>query len=486
MGVFAAVKDDGEVITWGRYTGECPAPREGSLKAIQMLVAGDNEFAALDEDGKMTTWCTSSFKTARSVEGVMSIYSTSKAFATLDSFGNLQSIDCMGKQLPEGGDYTHFVNVFSTQDYFLALKQDGTMLMWHSCNRSGGNTITVPAELKDAVTAYANEEAFVARTDAGKVWAFGQPSAGGCMDSNGQSTSSDYTCMPSTLDTVVDVAATPRAFAALKADGTVVAWGDQSQGGCMRATATVVGGYSCVATTLSGVLSITGGNGAFAALVYGATGNTVYVWGDLVDGGANSAGTIAVGSSTYTYDAPSTLTNGYSIIYSDRRLWADSTIGSLMPCPYGMYGDSGMCYNCPSGGESPVPVGRSGFRSDIGSCVKCPAGYVFCYTIFLPSFLVCDLSVSLLSIYYCLSTFFDTTWHESNHHSPLSIDTLLTLLVILQALLKRWPELHTEMCCRKIHATLHAVALRCALSRLLARNVQYRNRINYVYEVCRR
>ena len=35
--------------------------------------------------------------------------------------------------------------------------------------------------------------------------------------------------------------------------------------------------------------------------------------------------------------------------------------------------------------------------------------YVFCYTIVLPSFSDCDVSVSLLSIYCCLSAFSDTT-----------------------------------------------------------------------------
>jgi glycosyltransferase involved in cell wall biosynthesis len=49
--------------------------------------------------------------------------------------------------------------------------------------------------------------------------------------------------------------------------------------------------------------------------------------------------------------------------------------------------------------------------------------YVFCST-GLPSFLVvCDVSVSLYSIYYCLSALSDTACHESNHHSlPPSIN----------------------------------------------------------------
>ena len=43
-----------------------------------------------------------------------------------------------------------------------------------------------------------------------------------------------------------------------------------------------------------------------------------------------------------------------------------------------------------------------------------------------------SLSLSLVSIYCCLLSFSDTTWHETNHHPPLnqsSIDATLTLLI---------------------------------------------------------
>jgi 3-deoxy-7-phosphoheptulonate synthase len=54
-------------------------------------------------------------------------------------------------------------------------------------------------------------------------------------------------------------------------------------------------------------------------------------------------------------------------------------------------------------------------------CLLLP--YVFCSTVVLSSFLVCDdVSVSVLSIYYPLLAFSDTTWHESNHHPPRSIN----------------------------------------------------------------
>jgi hypothetical protein len=50
--------------------------------------------------------------------------------------------------------------------------------------------------------------------------------------------------------------------------------------------------------------------------------------------------------------------------------------------------------------------------------------------------IVRSLSVSLLSIYYCLSVFSDTVWHESNHHShpsnQSSIDAILRYRIIFQ------------------------------------------------------
>jgi hypothetical protein len=64
----------------------------------------------------------------------------------------------------------------------------------------------------------------------------------------------------------------------------------------------------------------------------------------------------------------------------------------------------------------------SGVLAALGASTKLALKYVFCSTIVLPSFLVRGVSLSLLSIYYCLPAFSDTTWHESNHHSHPSIN----------------------------------------------------------------
>ena len=47
--------------------------------------------------------------------------------------------------------------------------------------------------------------------------------------------------------------------------------------------------------------------------------------------------------------------------------------------------------------------------------------YVFCYTSIFLSSCLCAVSVSVSvshTIYYCPPAFFNTTWHESNHHPP--------------------------------------------------------------------
>jgi CCR4-NOT transcription complex subunit 1 len=69
------------------------------------------------------------------------------------------------------------------------------------------------------------------------------------------------------------------------------------------------------------------------------------------------------------------------------------------------------------------------------------ATYVLCSMFFLP-FLVCDVSVSLLSVYCCLLAFSDITWHESNHHPtppPQSINRHNTHSLITMQVLSNHP-----------------------------------------------
>ena len=79
------------------------------------------------------------------------------------------------------------------------------------------------------------------------------------MNTNGQST------VPAGLTNVVSVAGGTAHSLALKADGTVVAWGDNSHG------------QSTVPTGLTGVMAIAAG--AYHSLAL-TTAGTVVAWGD--------------------------------------------------------------------------------------------------------------------------------------------------------------------------------------------------------------
>ncbi|HBH71983.1 MAG TPA: hypothetical protein DDY43_00720, partial [Synechococcales bacterium UBA10510] len=102
-----------------------------------------------------------------------------------------------------------------------------------------------------------NFGAFAALKSDGTVVAWGDPSFGG-------------TAPPTGLSGVTQIFSTGGAFAALKSDGTVVAWGSSSSGG------------TGVPTGLSGVTQIFSTANAFAAL---KSDGTVVAWGDFTNGG---------------------------------------------------------------------------------------------------------------------------------------------------------------------------------------------------------
>ena len=124
---------------------------------------------------------------------------------------------------------------------------------------------------------FPNRQAFAVIKADGTVAAWGDPAKGGNA--------------PSGLTDVVEIFSTKGAFAALRRDGTVVAWGDSASGG------------SGVPVGLSRVKTIYSTASAFLAL---KDDGTVVGWGDSARGGtppANLAGVIAVCSNTESFAA---------------------------------------------------------------------------------------------------------------------------------------------------------------------------------------
>ena len=116
---FAAVKEDGSVITWGdkerggemarvSLFGTVLSSVTGQLKSgVKMIYPTDNAFAALKEDGSVITWGRVDYGGGSSAvadhlqDGVKEIYSTDYAFAALKEDG---SVITWGEDWDNGGD----------------------------------------------------------------------------------------------------------------------------------------------------------------------------------------------------------------------------------------------------------------------------------------------------------------------------------------------------------------------------------------------
>lgn len=114
-------------------------------------------------------------------------------------------------------------------------------------------------------TVFNTDKAFALLKHNGSVVAWGDSATGGSA--------------PNDLSDVIDIFSNPVAFVALKKDGTAVPWGDPSKGGLFLPTFTPGEDPD----TLDNIKSVIGSAGAFAAI---KIDGTVIAWGDANFGGA--------------------------------------------------------------------------------------------------------------------------------------------------------------------------------------------------------
>ena len=128
---------------------------------------------------------------------------------------------------------------------------------------SGGDSSHLAAALVGVRSVAATEVAFAALKQDGSVVAWGDSAGGGDISS----------VQPELSSGVLALSATDRAFAALKSDGSVVAWGEPDRGGDSSSVAALLGGE---------VYRIVANDYAFAAL---KLDGTVVTWGRTIYGG---------------------------------------------------------------------------------------------------------------------------------------------------------------------------------------------------------
>ena len=173
---FAALKDNGSVVTWGRVStggslGSITKYKSGEYREIGNvsddlqdgvieIFSNSGAFAALKDNGSVVTWGSTS--TGGSL-GSMTNY----------SFGEYLEIGNVSDDLQDG-----VIEIFSNTRAFAALKDNGSVVTW-GYNGEGGNSSYVSNDLQDRVIEiFSNYYAFAALKDDGSVVTWGDLSYG--------------------------------------------------------------------------------------------------------------------------------------------------------------------------------------------------------------------------------------------------------------------------------------------------------------------
>ena len=309
---FSALKGDGSVVAWGdlgsggnatvtsaldvhgNWTVTEGASVEGNLGSnVAFVYSSGTAFAALKKNGSVVTW------------GDRQAGGNSSVVTFLDG---LDENGLAHDSLVEGSSVAGLLNsnvvtIYSNRKAFAALKDNGSVVTWGN-RQAGGNssavissfangnqTITESASAASSlssgvVSISSNEYAFAALKENGSVVTWGDVYSGGNATVTTSTESGDSNTYNSTISEIKSVSnslssnvtaiySNGKAFAALKNDGSVVAWGAISSGGNLTQY-NVNEGASVANTLSSGVIAIYSTRDSFSALK--EDGSIVY-WG---------------------------------------------------------------------------------------------------------------------------------------------------------------------------------------------------------------
>jgi len=292
-----ALKGDGTMVAWGNNSyGESTVPAAVALAQVTAVAAGEAHTVVLQIDGTVAAWGSNGFGQTTSPVGlarVTAIAAGSYHTVALQNDGTVVAWgnDSSGQRTVPTG-LAGVTAIAAGGNQTAAVQNDGTVVAWGS-NSFGQST--VPAGLSGVTAVAVSGFHTVALKNNGTVVSWGS-------NSFGQNT------VPAGLTGVVAIAAggtmlytipesDPAAWAhtvALKSDGTVVAWGDNSKG------------QTTVPAGLSGVVAIAAGR--YHAVALKGDG-TVVAWGDNSSGQSTVITdnlTDAIAHGTITCDSPVT------------------------------------------------------------------------------------------------------------------------------------------------------------------------------------
>ena len=208
-----AMTADGRVIAWGDNTsGQLNVP--ANLTNVVAIAAGAFHSLALKADGAIVAWGDNTYGECNVPSQLTQVVAVSAGYGisfAVKADGTVAAWGSNSAGIPNVPPYvTNVVAVSGDAVFALALRADGTVASWPS----GCNYCNVPADLTNAIAVSAGADYSLVLRANGTVEAWGDNSSG-------------QTNVP--LDLTNVIAVTARAVyggpIALKADGTVVAWG---------------------------------------------------------------------------------------------------------------------------------------------------------------------------------------------------------------------------------------------------------------------
>jgi len=268
-GAFAALFADGSVATWGHsfWGGDSSHVADQLAGGVVQVFSNLNGFAALKSDGSVISWGAGVNWMPESSNplssGVVQLFSVADSFVALKSDGSLFAWGASAgssEQFLEKFN-SGVIGLLTTSRGFVALNADGTVE-----SHGLGHPATLP-DLAGVTRLYENTFAYAALRSDGSVVAWGDPLYGGNTSDLSYQLQSG----------VVDVAVGGKMFAALKDDGSVVAWGVGFND---------VDGFIPFDEGLSNVARLYTNTTAFAAL---RNDGSVVTWGVGNHGGDSSA-----------------------------------------------------------------------------------------------------------------------------------------------------------------------------------------------------
>ena len=333
----------GAVVAWGNSVrgGTAPSSVTNVESNVVAVYSNAYSFAALKTDGSVVAWGDSTYggtapsSVTNTGSNVISISATHYAFAALKSNGSViawgdSATGGLTWYPPQNGyNYnntdinSNVLALYSTGQAFAALKTNGSVIIWG--NDGGDRTqqvwsgpyFGVPVSnniSSDIVAVYSNFYAFAAIKSNGAVIAWGETVNGGTTPGNVSSN-------------VVAVYATYSAFAALKTNGSIVAWGGGAGGGVLETVdystyPNIVANIT--ARVNSEVIAVFPGNNGFAVL---KANGSVVSWPRPAPYSSLDSGVVAVYTASGSFAALKS--NGSIVIWGSYGYGGNATSTEL-------------------------------------------------------------------------------------------------------------------------------------------------------------